>query len=401
MTDRTTSPPSLVSAKPETICVIGGGIIGSWTALHLAEAGADTILLEQFPLPHTRGSSHGASRAFRFLGDDTVDRLDYSLERWLGLETDFGQELFARTGLLNFGPCGDPWLEQHMEILARADKPYDWLDAEQIRVRFPLLRYPDEWGATWDPNGGVLLAHRCLAAVQSRLQALGGRIVAAQAVEIRDETDGSVRIEVRSASATKVERVHCARAVVTAGPWTGDLIPHVRPLLTTYAIPVTYWRDTSGACSVANGFPILYNARLTDVYALPTLEYPGLVKVLFHGGAEARPEARDVSDRGPYVETVRAYVQRHLPPLDHRGPAIEESCMYTCTPDGEPVLDRLGGGIVVGCGFSGSGFKHSPATGRMLAALALGEESSLPVGYQMSKYARSRFSGRRGEPSSD
>ena len=102
-----------------------------------------------------------------------------------------------------------------------------------------------------------------------------------------------------------------------------------------------------------------------------------------------------------HVEAVRAYVQRHLPPLDHRGPAIEESCMYTCTPDGEPVLDRLGGGIVVGCGFSGSGFKHSPATGRMLAALALGEESSLPVGYQMSKYARSRFSGRRREPSPD
>ena len=66
--------------------VVGGGIIGSWTALHLAEVGARTTLFEQFPLPHTRGSSHGLSRAFRLLGDYELDRLDYSLDRWLALE---------------------------------------------------------------------------------------------------------------------------------------------------------------------------------------------------------------------------------------------------------------------------------------------------------------------------
>jgi glycine/D-amino acid oxidase-like deaminating enzyme len=41
-----------------SVCVIGGGIIGSWTALHLAEAGVHTTLIEQFPLPHTRGSAN-------------------------------------------------------------------------------------------------------------------------------------------------------------------------------------------------------------------------------------------------------------------------------------------------------------------------------------------------------
>ena len=52
-----------------SVGVVGGGIIGSWAALHLAEAGVYTTLFEQFPLPHTRGSSHGLSRAFRFLGE--------------------------------------------------------------------------------------------------------------------------------------------------------------------------------------------------------------------------------------------------------------------------------------------------------------------------------------------
>ena len=70
----------------------------------------------------------------------------------------------------------------------------------------------------------------------------------------------------------------------------------------------------------------------------------------------------------------------HLPLLDHRQPAIQETCMYTMTPDGEPVIDRLPDVIIAGCGFSGSGFKHSPASGRMLAMLALGREEELPAG---------------------
>jgi glycine/D-amino acid oxidase-like deaminating enzyme len=88
---------------------------------------------------------------------------------------------------------------------------------------------------------------------------------------------------------------------------------------------------------------------------------------------------------------VRAYVRQHLPALDYREPAIQEICMYTLTPDNEPFLDRFSAGIVVGCGFSGSGFKHSPATGHMLASLALEEESTLPEGYQLNKYALGRL----------
>ena len=99
MTDMRTDTLNRQSAS---VCVVGGGIIGSWAALHLAEAGGRTTLVEQFPLPHTRGSSHGLSRAFRFLGELELDRLDYSLSRWRILEEATGETLFVKTGLLNF-----------------------------------------------------------------------------------------------------------------------------------------------------------------------------------------------------------------------------------------------------------------------------------------------------------
>lgn len=147
------------------IGVVGAGIIGSWTALHLREAGVTTTLIDRSALPPAGGSSQGRSRAFRFLGDDTLDRLEYSLDRWLALERQVGERLFVRTGLLNFGPDGDPFFERHMAVVLDGGRPCDWVSHAEIAERFPTLRYPREWGAAWDPNGGILLADRCLDAV--------------------------------------------------------------------------------------------------------------------------------------------------------------------------------------------------------------------------------------------
>jgi sarcosine oxidase/L-pipecolate oxidase len=381
----------MIKKDSATVCVIGGGIIGSWTALHLAEAGVHTTLFEQFPLPHTRGSSHGLSRAFRFLGEHELDRLEYSLAQWQSLEEVSGDTLFVKTGLLNFGSPGDPDLEHFMGVLRDGGRPVEWLENEDIATRYPMLKYPEEWGAALDPNGGILIAHRCLNAVQSRFLAKGGQIVTGRAESVNSEEDGAVLIEVRSNTSDKLESHSFSRAVVCAGPWTAKLVPELSALLSTLRTPVTYWRDPTGSHSVSNGFPIIFNARLTGIYGLPSLEYPGLVKMLFHGGPEADPEARDLISFEPFVEKVNRYVRDHLPMLDNQKPAILETCMYSMTPDSNPVIDRLAGNLVVGCGFSGSGFKHSPATGKMLAALALNREETVPAGFRADRYRLNRF----------
>lgn len=380
-----------MKTKLATASVIGGGIIGSWTALHLMEAGVRTTLFEQFPLPHTRGSSHGLSRAFRFLGELELDRLDYSLTRWQALEKITGQTLFVKTGLLDFGPPGDADLEKYMAVLHESERPCEWLSNDAIAARFPMLSFPTEWGAAWDPNGGILIANRCLNAVQSRFLALGGRIVTGRVEAVESQARDDVRIEVRSSATGKIETLAFDRTVICAGPWTVKLVPQLGGLLRSLLTPVTYWRDRSASYSATNGFPILFNARLTDIYGLPSFEYHGLVKMLYHGGPETDPDTRDLASFKPYIKKVKRYVRDHLPLIDHRKPAIVETCMYTMTPDSNPIIDRLADNLIVGCGFSGSGFKHSPATGRMLAALAIGREDTLPEGFRADRYVLDRF----------
>jgi len=278
-----------------------------------------------------------------------------------------------------------------MAVLREGERPVEWLDSETIATRYPMLRYAEKWGAAWDPNGGILFAHRCLNAVQSRFLALGGRIVTGRVESVETEAEAGVLLEVKFNTTGKVASMSFDRTVVCAGPWTAKLLPQLRGLLSSLLTPVTYWSDPSDSYSASGGFPIVFNARLTGVYGLPSCEYPGLVKMLFHGGPETDPDTRDLASFEPYIDKVGDYVREHLPLLDNSKPAILETCMYTMTPDSSPVIDRLSDKLVVGCGFSGSGFKHSPATGRMLAALALELEDTVPRGFRADRYTLERL----------
>jgi len=385
------NPENKLKNSSARVCIIGGGIIGSWAGLHLAEAGAHVTLIEQFPLPHTRGSSHGLSRAFRFLGELELGRLDYSLTRWLAMQEAIGEDLFIKTGLLNFGPCGDPELERFMNVLKDGSRPVQWLDKETIANRFPMLSYSEDWGAAFDPNGGILVAHRCLNAVQSKFLELGGRIVTGCVEFLEPQGARGVSVDVRTSDNDMIDTRSFDHAVVCAGPWTAKLVPRLEAHLSSLLTPVTYWHDPTGSYSVSSGFPIIFNARLTGVYGIPGYEYPGMMKMLYHGGPKSDPDRRDSASSESYVKKVKHYVREHLPLLDHEKPAIRETCMYTMMADGTPVIDRLDNNTVIGCGFSGSGFKHSPATGMMLAALALGQDEAIPIDFRADRYVLRRL----------
>ena len=102
------------------------------------------------------------------------------------------------------------------------------------------------------------------------------------------------------------------------------------------------------------------------------MEYPGLVKICLHNGIEVDPNNRDSANVDELKQFLKTFIGEHFPNVEPEI-AIEESCMYTLTPDQNPVIDRIPGkpNILVAAGFSGMGFKIGPVTGRMLADMAL------------------------------
>ena len=104
--------------------------------------------------------------------------------------------------------------------------------------------------------------------------------------------------------------------------------------------------------------------------------------------SEPNNEQGDISM--DYIVEIGAQVAERFPAYEAAGLASQWTGVYDVTPDWNPVLGRVPGleGLVVGYGFSGHGFKLSPAVGLVLAQSAL----NLPTEVSLAPYALERFS---------
>ncbi|HEV8339968.1 MAG TPA: FAD-binding oxidoreductase [bacterium] len=65
--------------------------------------------------------------------------------------------------------------------------------------------------------------------------------------------------------------------------------------------------------------------------------------------------------------------------------------LYDVTPDWQPILGSVEGieGLFLAAGFSGHGFKLSPALGEVLAAMLIGEPSTIDLNaFRLSRFAQ-------------
>ncbi|NXS13197.1 SOX oxidase, partial [Neodrepanis coruscans] len=190
------------------------------------------------------------------------------------------------------------------------------------------------------------------------------------------------------------------RLIITAGAWTAPLVEPLglRLPLQPLRIDVCYWREKQpGSTSTDSVSPCFLTEGLSQaphgIYGLPSIEYPGMIKVCHHDGSPIDPEKRDQVPSGtsrPDIAILSSFISSYLPRLESQ-PAVMETCLYTNTPDEDFILDRHPkfSNIVIGAGFSGHGFKFAPVVGKLLCELSLGEKPS----YSLAPFAITRFPG--------
>jgi sarcosine oxidase len=91
------------------VIVLGVGGMGAATLFELARRGRRVLGLEQFPLVHDRGSSHGQTRIIRrayYEHPDYVPLVRRAYERWYDLEQLTGRHLLTECDCLTVGPPG-------------------------------------------------------------------------------------------------------------------------------------------------------------------------------------------------------------------------------------------------------------------------------------------------------
>ncbi|XP_072312309.1 peroxisomal sarcosine oxidase [Eucyclogobius newberryi] len=372
--------------------VIGAGVQGSFTAYSLSKRGQRTLLLEQFVLPHTRGSSHGQSRIIRkaYEQDFYTRMMEECYGLWAELEREGGVTLYRQTGLLVMGPEHSDSFTQMKSTLLQSEVPTVSLTPEDFSSHVPQMLLVPGDGAIVDVTAGVLYADRALRTAQDMFKKFGG--VVRDQEKVVDITPGPVVTVTTSARSYRARSV-----VITAGPWANRLLAPtgLQLPLEVVKINVCYWKEkTPGTYNVKNRFPcfLLTEGEQGEdhIYGLPSNEYPGLVKICLHTGSPTDPDHRDRQTDRSDVDILSRFVSRCVPGLEPE-PAIVESCMYTLTPDSHFVLDfhPRHRNIVIGAGFSGHGFKFGPLIGKILCELSLGE---VPT-HDLSPFRIRRFQG--------
>ncbi|MEY2461214.1 MAG: sarcosine oxidase [Acidimicrobiaceae bacterium] len=342
-----------MSARKVDVVVIGAGAMGSSTAWWLARRGIDVALLEQFEPGHTRGSSHGGTRIFRFAYYDPmyVRMAQDALPLWRELEDDAGEPLLDTTGAIDHGAPAS--IEAVAGAMSACGAPFERLGLTEATERWPAMRF--EGTVLFHPDGGRCRADATVAALQRRAAAHGADVRFGANAGLRILSDS---VEVDAAGETWSAPV----AVVTAGAWVTKVLGVQSPNVTVTQEQVQHF-----APKVEQEWPSFIHHRDKWIYGLLT---PGDgVKVDEHfAGPVVDPDAR-VPRNLDHDATMVRYVEEWMPGLDPT-PIHEAECLYTTTPDESFVLERVGP-VVIGSPCSGHGFKFTPLIGRRLADLAM------------------------------
>jgi sarcosine oxidase/L-pipecolate oxidase len=377
---------------PLDLLVVGGGVMGLFTAYYAGERTARVAVLERGKVGDPMTASFGRTRSYRqdYL-DPVYARLAHEAMRlWDDFERATGTEALVRCGCLNIAKTettpdlAATYAQLTADVLGRIDLSPVRLDRAALAARYPDV---DADLGYLDPAAGIVDL-RAVTAALLRTLAARGTVVHEDTETLSIERDGGL-LRVRTASADFTTRA----LVITAGHGTNEVLAGLQgcslriPLTRDRPSEAKYYRPPAEARSrfTAPALPVIAYLD-TGVYVHPVVEgVVDEVKIGYYNPpdlARARTGIADVAD----------FVRQCLPGL--AGAEVHDvvdvdQCDYDLVGDDDFVLGPVPGfgNVFVGVGWRGTGYKFAPWVGRALFQLAR-QEGTI---YDISRFAPGRF----------
>jgi len=360
--------------------VLGGGTMGTAAAWQLGLRGESSLVLEQFSHVHSLGAHSGQTRVFRHAYAEDPDYVPFVLradELWMELERETGQHVLHRVGALELAnESGGEHANRARESAERYDLDFEWLDAGEIRGRWPQFLIGDSWEGGFGASAGFLDVEPALRAMGNSARHHGIEIREHEAALDWGATDSGVWVK------TGTNRYTADHLIITTGPWAWKVLAKAGIGFHTLRKTLWWMEVTEPERFGPDRLPVFMADRPgLGLYGFPIFGQPGLKYADHLGGEVTDPdeverttsaaEAARMIEAGRWLFGDAAITGKVLKSV---------VCMYAMTPDGHFIIDRLPGhsNVTIGAGFSGHGFKFATAVGEHLVDL-LYDESVRPL----------------------
>jgi glycine/D-amino acid oxidase-like deaminating enzyme len=374
------------------VAIVGGGVMGASIAYHLALRGVRDVMVLEKGVVASGATGRSSACVRQHYSTPQTCRMALEALRFFEQagERLGGREVgFVRTGCLL---VADARLEKEMAATVDLQRAVGidtrLVSREEMAEIEPRVATGDVATGCFEAASGYADPVATARAFAAAARDLGARI--------REETEVT-GLAVQGSCVTGVEtsrgRVEAPVVVNAAGLWS-DRVARMAGV----ELPITVCRHKISIVAWPDGerrpHPMVYDFA-GSIYTRP--EAGGHILI-----GPLDDETPDRADPDRYREGVSfeeslealGRAGRRFPVLERGAVARGYAGCFDVTPDWHPVIDQVGpAGFYAVAGFSGHGFKLSPAVGRMAAALVA--EGKRP-GEDVDAFRLSRFA--EGKP---
>lgn len=352
------------------VVIIGGGCMGASVAYHLARLGITNVVLverdAQLGMGSTGRNAGGVRHQFSTPSNIALSiesiRLFERFEEEVGQPIDLHQDGYLF--LLSSEQSVDAF-RANVALQRRLGVDVQWLTPAEAAALAPGLAVDEVLAATFCAKDGIADPNGVTMGFAKRAQMSG--------VRIERETEGT-GIAIASG---RVTGVTTTRGSIDAPVVVNAAGPHARAIarMARDEVPVDPYRRH---IFIAQAPPAGVPASKIMVIDFDTTFYFHREGggVLFGMAPADDASTFDMTVQWDFLPHVTETAVRRLPALADAAISHAWAGLYETTPDANPIIGPSPdvAGLFTIAGFSGHGFQHSPAAGRILADLIAGRD---------------------------